>query len=226
MKRNVWLFAILCAALLLAIGSPAIAGGKHRARTYYVTITNLTGGQVFSNPIIFTHNGGVKLFVPGEPASDELFPLAEDGDASFLATALADDPSVFDTVVAEGPVLPGTSVTLEITARKRFRYLSAAAMLVSSNDAFFAVQNVRVTRWGSRSASGVAYDAGSEYNSEDCDYIPGPPCGNPGARDEVGAEGFVYIHSGIHGVEDGDLDPASADWRNPVVRVTVEPAGH
>jgi len=224
MKRNVWLFTILCTGLLLAFNSPAVADGKHGARTYYVTITNLTGGQVFSPPIVFTHNGGVSLFEAGEPASDQLFPLAEDGDTGPLAAALAADPRVFNTVATSDFVPPGTSVTLEITARGRFRYLSAASMLVSTNDAFFAVQNVRVTPWGSRSKTGGAYDAGSEYNSEICDFIPGPPCGNPGVRDEDQAEGFVYVHSGIHGT--GDLDPAAADWRNPVVRITVEPAGH
>ncbi|CAB5105171.1 hypothetical protein D3OALGA1CA_1683 [Olavius algarvensis associated proteobacterium Delta 3] len=225
MKKNIWLVTIVTAILLLAFGSPALADGKSGARTYYVTITNLTGGQVFSPPIIYTHNGRVDLFSPAEEAPPELVPLAEDGDTGPLAAALGDDPAVFDVFPSEGVVPPGHSVTLQITAKGRFRYLSAAAMLVSSNDAFFTVENVRVTRWGSRSRTGVAYDAGSEYNSEECKFIPGPPCGSPGVRDEDReAEGFVFVHSGIHGI--ADLDPANADWRNPVVRVTVEPAGH
>ena len=46
----------------------------------------------------------------------------------------------------------------------------------------------------------AAYDAGSEYNSEDCAFIPGPPFGNGGVRDTDGAEGYVQILSGIHGI--------------------------
>ncbi len=57
-------------------------------------------------------------------------------------------------------------------------------------------------------------------NSEDCIYIPGPPCGNPGVRDTDGAEGFVHVHPGIHGI--ADLVPAAHDWRNPVALITIE----
>ena len=38
-------------------------------------------------------------------------------------------------------------------------------------------------------------------------------------RDTEGAEGFVHIHSGIHGT--GDLSPAEWDWQNPVVEIAV-----
>ena len=63
------------------------------------------------------------------------------------------------------------------------------------------------------------YDAGSEANTESCLSIPGPPCGSAGFRDTADAEGFVHVHSGIHGI--GDLAPQRYDWRNPGAYVTV-----
>jgi hypothetical protein len=64
-----------------------------------------------------------------------------------------------------------------------------------------------------------AYDAGSEANNEDGDFIPGPPFGSGGVRDTEGAEGFVHIHSGVHGI--ADLDPAIYDWRNPTAEIRI-----
>jgi len=72
-----------------------------------------------------------------------------------------------------------------------------------------------------------AYDAGSERNSEDCDYIPGPPCNNSPAHDPADAEGYVHIHAGIHGIgPDPSVDPAMHDWRNPVAKITIRRIYH
>ena len=103
---------------------------------------------------------------------------------------------------------------------ERGRYLSVAGMLVITNDAFFAVRGARLPKNGSASHRAVAYDAGSEGNTESCAHIPGPPCGNPGMRETASAEGFVHVHSGVHG--GGDLDPAASDWRNPVAMIQVQ----
>ena len=74
------------------------------------------------------------------------------------------------------------------------------------------------------SFSAVAYDAGSEGNNEDCDFIPGPcAMGSTNFRYEMGAEGYVYVHNGVHGIGMGavNLDPSAHDWRNPVARIKV-----
>ena len=92
-------------------------------------------------------------------------------------------------------------------------------MLVTTNDAFAALNGVRLPRRGSTSFFSVAYDAGSEANTENCSDIPGPPCGNPFNRVPAGAEGYVSVHSGIHGI--GDILPENRDWRNPVAWITV-----
>ncbi len=100
-----------------------------------------------------------------------------------------------------------------------FRFLSMAGMLVTTNDAFFALRGARVPAHGIRTFRSPAYDAGSEANNEDCAFIPGPPCMNPNVRATENAEGYVHIHAGIHGI--ADLDPAEHDWRNPVAEITL-----
>ena len=94
-------------------------------------------------------------------------------------------------------------------------------MLVTTNDAFFALRGVRAPRHGTSVHHSPAYDAGSEGNNEDCAYIPGPPCGNPEKRDPNDEpEGYVHIHAGIHGI--GSLDRSLRDWRNLVAKITIK----
>jgi hypothetical protein len=112
-------------------------------------------------------------------------------------------------------------VTFYLSGTGPWTRLTALGMLVTTNDAFFGLDSAELSgRPRSKVFSVPAYDAGSEVNSESCTYIPGPPCMNGGVRDTDGAEGFVHVHSGIHGI--GDLVPAEHDWRNPVVRIEVQ----
>lgn len=182
-----------------------------------VTITNLTKGQVFSPPIVATHHRRLTpLFVLGSKASVELAALAEDGMTGPLEM-LWNDPLVKDVKTGDF-IMPGHSATIVVDASYGRDYLTVAGMLVSSNDAFFALNGVKSPRSGWKSYLSPAYDAGSEANNEGCDFVPGPPCGGDDRATE-GAEGYVYIHSGIHGV--GDLMPSVWDWHNPVAKITV-----
>lgn len=196
-------------------------------RKYKVTITNLTRGQVFSNPIVIVHNRNFNLFTLGEKAGDELVALAEGGNAGPLADLIEDLYPKAHSVVAGGPVMPGASesVTLEISKRGRSSLISVAGMLVTTNDAFFAVRDIWFLGQEKVMMEAVAYDAGSERNSENCDFIPGPPCGNSPAHDPADSEGYVHIHAGVHGIdpegEDSSLNPAEHDWRNPVAKITI-----
>ncbi len=198
----------------------AVADAKDETTRYKVTITNITRGQILSPPVVISHDRNYHLFTPGNPATPGLAELAEDADSGPLTDHLKTLPSVFDFNMAGDVIMPGSSATIEINTKKRFRLISAAAMLVTTNDAFMAVKGVYASRWRKVVVDADAYDAGSEVNSELCDFIPGPPCGNGGARDTEGAEGYVYIHSGIHGI--GDLEPAEFDWRNPVAIIMVQ----
>jgi hypothetical protein len=213
----------IAAGLTLMTGfltaAPAFADDDDMRR-YAVTVTNLTRGQVLTPPVVISHNRDFALFTLGAAAGSELAALAEDGMTGPLLGLLSSQRTVHESVVAAGPVLPGHSVTVEISVSGRFNAISAVGMLASTNDGFFAVEGVTAPKRGSATVEAEAYDAGSEANSESCAFIPGPPCGHPGVRDTIGAEGYVHIHAGIHGI--GDLTAAIHDWRNPVAQITVQ----
>ncbi len=220
MKRQTFLitaYSLVFVSLLIGKTVFADQGG----RRIEVTITNITRAQIFSPPVVISHKKDFQLFQLGQPASAQLYPLAEDGLTDPLTAHLARLPSVYDYAVAAGPVMPGDSVKLKVSARGAFRFISAAGMLVITNDSFFALPSVRVPLIGKRAVAVGAYDAGSETNSELCAFIPGPPCGNDGVRDTGAAEGYVHVHSGIHGT--GDLEPSMHDWRNPVAQILIRP---
>lgn len=230
MKR-LMLFTV--SALLFAtgifVGETVFAqSGPH----YEVTITNLTRGQQFTPILVASHREEVQLFTLGETASPELSTLAEEGNTGPLATLLSSMPEVKDVETSPAPppasnlIDPGESVTVTVAATAGFDHLSVAAMLIPTNDAFFALNGVRGPR-GDETLTlfAPAYDAGSERNDQTCASIPGPfftECGGPGTGGAPtgGEEGFVHIHAGIHsGV--GDLNAAERDWRNPVAKVAI-----
>ena len=190
---------------------------------YRVTITNLTSGQIISPPVVVTHSAGTYVFRAGEEAAVRWrrwrrMPTAPDCSRPWPPTRRW--PT---STSPKASLLPGDSVTFYLNGAGPWTRLTALGMLVTTNDAFFGLDSADLSgRPRSKVFSVPAYDAGSEVNSESCTYIPGPPCGNGGVRDTDGAEGFIHVHSGIHGV--GDLVPAEHDWRNPVVRITVERA--
>jgi hypothetical protein len=205
---------------MLATNGAVLASDQH---VFEVTITNITAGQVFTPILLASHRPGVRLFDVGEPASEELEVLAEEGDPGPLMATLEGLPEVLDVTAADGPLPPGQSLTLEVMTRGNFDHVSLGAMLVPTNDGFFSLTDVRGPR-GRRTEvlRGAGYDAGTELNDELCANIPGPPdiCQGEGFNESRdGAEGFVHIHRGIHGI--GDLDAAQQDWRNPVVEVRI-----
>ncbi len=210
--------------LLVATTVGATDHYSQGTRVYRVTITNLTQGQVFSPPVIATHRSSVALFQLGAPASDELAALAENGKGGPLATLLSSLPEVFEAKATATPIPPGVTEVFEIRSRSYFDRISVAGMLVNTNDAFFAVRSGHLpsSRRQGRSFTAVGYDAGSEFNGEDCNYIPGPACGTMSEeRDPGDPEGYVYVSNGIHGTT-GQLDPSAYDWHNPVARIRVE----
>ena len=219
--------AALTATLLLvmpAAGTRAAREDDDNAR-FVVTVTNITQGQVFTPIVAASHKSSIKLFSLGQPASEPLEILAEAGDTGPLKIALGSSPAVLDIADSGAPLPPGHSVMLWIATRGSFRFVSVASMLVPTNDAFFAVNGVEgphgrevVTHYS------PAYDAGTEANDELCTNIPGPPsvCQGEGFNPARGADNFVHIHPGIHGI--GNLSAARYDWRNPVARITIRRA--
>ena len=219
--QRVTLQIVFIVAASLCLHSAAFASGskKGKARTYEITITNLTKRQVIPPPVLATHQSEFSLFeVTGMP-SPGLVALAEDAVTDDLVAELEDDPMVGDVVVA-GPIPPGTSVTVEISQHGKARYLTVVGMLATTNDGFFASQGIRLPSSKMESVDALVYDAGSEANSESCDHIPGPPCGNPGEAPVEEGEGFIHLHNGIHGI--GDLPPERMDWRGPAARIVIQ----
>ncbi len=208
------LFRIFLSAMTLFVITLSIA----HAQLYEVTITNLTRGQIFSPVLAVTHTRNQTLFTTGEAATPELAALAQDANADSLTDLLSSTEGVHEIVHGADVILPGKSETLIINSYHRARFISLVSMLVSTNDAFMAINRVKLPRRSSMMTA-PAYDAGAEANDESCAYIPGPPCGNANSASDKDGEGFVHIHSGIHGI--GDLNTAQHDWRNPVAKISV-----
>jgi hypothetical protein len=210
---------------VIAVGAMFSTAASHAdnygSRHYAVTITNITRGQIMAPPAVIAHNGQYELFTLGAPAIPELATLAETGNGAPLLGVAAAMPSVYKTALGSGGIPPGQSQTITIETTREFPEISVAAMLVSTNDGFMAVHGVSVQNRSTVSVEATAYDAGSEMNSEDCSFIPGPPCGDRN-HNPAGAEGYVHVHSGIHGISGGALNPAQLDWRNPVARVEIK----
>ncbi len=205
-------------------------------RRYEISITNITKGQTFTPQLVVTHKASVRLFTLGESASLSLEMLAEGGDTAPLTSDLESlSNKIGEVTTIAGLLGPGETINGEISAKRRQRYLSFAAMLIPTNDTFVALNGVLLPNRGSKSYTALAYDAGTETNDQNCANIPGPRCivegvqgegHSPGPND--GDEGFVYVSNGFHelGTDDGNgneiLRPVVYDWRNPIARVTVK----
>ena len=213
------------AALLAVVSVGLLQAADHSADAEMmveVSFTNLTRGQIMSPIFIARHNDDADpLYRLSHPASDALAMMAEDADASGLLSAW--DPDNNDNIAEArvinldgGPIPPGETATMSFEIDDDKTLLSMASMLVTTNDAFAGANHLDLSK--SRTLNLTAYDSGTEANSEDCAYIPGPPCGNH-AKDDAESEGFVHVHAGIH---TEDLDPATHDWRNPVARLSIK----
>jgi hypothetical protein len=221
MRKNTALFVgcLLSTTLLAANNSWA-----DDMEMYKITITNLTPGQPLAPILATTHRSGMSFFEVGQAPSDELAMLAEAGNGNPMATKLLAMPGVRDAQVSTGGLtFPGTSTTMIVSAKRDTDTVSIGAMLGATNDAFFAVRDMALPK-GRRTVTyqADAYDAGSETNDELSSTVAG--LGGEGYSPNDSGEGFVHIHSGIHGI--GDADPAILDWRNPVAQIVIERMDH
>ena len=204
---------ISCFFFLLCVASFSTTA-RSSGPMYEIKVTNLTRGTNFAPILVASNAAGLTLFELGTPASDALKTLAELGDPSLLKDLI--QPYVNESVITDG-LAPGHTVTAIVATHGFFDYVSVAGMLVPTNDGFFAVNGVEGPKGNQTLVLySPGYDAGTEANDEICDQraVDGP-CGLEGP----GAEGYVHIHAGIHGV--GTLIPADSDWRNPVAKIEI-----
>lgn len=222
MRTTLHRIGILTVAVTIfaLLGAPAQAQLQTPLTVY---ITNITQGQILSPVVVVTHRAGAApLFTPGKPASAELAQVAEDAVLQPLVDKLTVAGAYLDVEVitgAGGPIMPGETASVKIQSDASNSLISLAGMLVSTNDTFVGLSGILRPPFGTQSHYAIAYDAGSEANTEACTDIPGPPCGNAGVRVTEGAEGYVYISPGISGK--GDLPASGYTWLNPAAYVRV-----
>ncbi len=217
---------IRCMLALVIAALPLLAQSQGHLRPvrYEVTVTNLTRAQQFTPILLFTHRPALRLFTLGQPASDQLRILAEEGNTAPFVTLLTGNPNVTQVISGTDLTNPGASKTFVIEGRLFVDRLSVAAMLIPTNDTFFALNSFDLPEFGQDVQQlALAYDSGTEINDELCASIPGPffqECrGSGGGKQVGGGEGYVYVGNGMHGV--GDMTEALRDWNNPVAHVRI-----
>lgn len=215
------------------------ATGEAGVASYRVTVSNLTAGQPLTPPLAAIHRSPVHLFEMGQPASFEVQQIAENGNLAPMIEALGQSQHVDAVVVTQGPtlppVLPSESVTFVVTGDTGAKYLSIVAMLICTNDGFTGVDAQRLPkRIGDIVTIGaVAYDAGTEMNTEDfADLVP--PCapltgvastdsGTGSSNPPLAEGGVVRVHTGVGGHD--DLLVGIHGWENPVATIEIERIG-
>lgn len=202
----------IASALIALCTFPAFAD------TYEISVSNVTRAQAFTPRLAITHSAG-SVFTPGETAIEELVAIAEAGDLAPMMELNENSGDLStDLQVGEGLLNPGDTQTITIEGNPG-DLLTLLTMLIPTNDAFIGLNAVALPTSGSISYNAMVYDAGSETNDENCNNIPGPVCGGTGLSPDDDGEGFIHIHSGIHGT--ADLEAATYDWKNPAAIVTV-----
>ncbi len=194
---------------------------------FEVRSINLTTGQPLSPIAVMAHGDDIRPFTIGEPASEGLELLAEGGDNS----GLLDEIDSRAELSGEGPIGPGASETLtleldsdDISATR----LSVITMLVNTNDVITGLNGMDVSAMAvgdTRVINAVAYDSGTEANTEAAGTIPGPADGGEGfnaVRDDVADQ--VTMHGGVVTADDGlstSVLNQTHRFDNPVARFVV-----
>jgi len=210
--------------------------GPAGATSYEVTVYNLSSGQPFTPPLAVVHRRPASVFSVGTAAGVGIQQIAENGNLGPMLDALAEDKHVIEATVNLGPtippLLPGEMVTFTVNGETGARYLSIASMLICTNDGFTGIDSVRLPqRVGDAvSVDAMAYDAGTEMNTEDfADLVP--PCApltgvdtddtGTGMSDPALAEnGVIGAHPGISGSD--DLQSGVHGWSDPIATITIE----
>lgn len=199
---------------------------------YTIQVENLTSGQPFTPPLVVAHSDQIDVFEVGEAASQELSQIAENGDYDPLVGVLSASDEVYGYAMGDGPILPGASATISLSAPEG-SYLSSVFMLICTNDGFTGIDSMLLPASGSETVETSAYDAGSEMNTEDfADLVP--PCqevigvmsddeGTGMSNPALAEGGVITMHPGVQGV--ADLTVADHGWTDPVARITVTVAG-
>jgi hypothetical protein len=200
--------------------------------SFEITVTNLTNGQPLSPVAVIAHQSGYSVFSVGTAATAGLEELAEGGDNSALIAEADADAMVMMSATGAAPIGPAGSETINIEVLESDLLslnVSAVSMLVNTNDAIVAINAAPVgdmIAGDSTSWRVIAYDAGTEANTEAAAHIPGPAGGGEGfnaARDDIADR--VAMHSGVVSQDDGNADSDLTEqhrFDNPVAEIRIE----
>lgn len=218
----------------------ALASSVAYGQVYQVIIENLapSGGLYFTPTWTGFHDGSFDFFDAGAPASNSLEILAEQGDTSGLngdfGTANGRISLTTNEPGGPGPGLfaPGssTSFTLNLDTIDN-RYLSFAAMLLPSNDAFFGNDSATAYELfngagqflGTQSFTVLGediWDSGTELN--DTFDAPFSTIGGTSTN----TSGVVTTHAGLDNflgttLGDGNTLNLTFGDSTPIARITV-----
>ena len=238
MQKTLRLFLVMSSAFLLFACSsdsnpppappppppPAMA-------SFEVTVFNLTNAQPLSPAAVIAHQDGYVLFSVGAPVSVGFEDMAEGGDNTALLAEADADSVVMVTESGAAPIGPAGSETVTVTMLESELpglRISVGTMLVNTNDAFTGLNAMSVESMAVGdviTVLGVAYDAGTEADTESAATIPGPAGGEGfnAARDDQADR--VSMHSGVVSQDDGfATSDLSEQYRfdNPVVQISIE----
>ena len=182
--------------------------------TFEVTVTNLTNAQPLSPVAVIAHQEGYSVFSIGTAATVGLEELAEGGDNSALLAEADADGMVVATASGAAPIGPAGSETITIEVLESELpglSISTSTMLVNTNDAITGINGIDIgdlAAGDTASSRSIAYDAGTEANTEAAAHIPGPAGGGEGfnvVRDDLADQ--VAMHTGV--VSQDDTKPTS-----------------
>jgi hypothetical protein len=200
--------------------------------SFEVSVSNLTNAQPLSPVAVVAHQAAYSIFSVGSAASAGLEEMAEGGDNASLIAEAGADAAVTVTGSGMGPVGPAGSETVTIDLLESDLgglRISVASMLVNTNDAFAALSSLPVGMMAVgdiATINVIAYDAGTEADTESAMTIPGPAGGGEGfnmARDDEADR--VAMHSGIVSMDDGLVSSGLTGqhrFDNPVAQIRIE----
>ncbi len=187
-------------------------------------VTGIT--QIYAPGVWAVHAAPAPLFTSGEADRGEgLEAIAEDGNPGMLAGLLSTLNettggafAVPDGAEGPGPLTPGHAYRFVIGA-KPGSYLSAASMLVQSNDLFVAPDEMGIPLWnadgpisGDITGQFLLWDAGTELNEK-------PGFGRYQAPRQPGPDMGMVENGAVRLVDDGYTYPDLAD----ILKVTITP---
>ena len=190
---------------------------------YEVEIVNLTHNQPFSPLALRAHGSDYTAWGIGESASLGIEYIAESGDnTEFLGTA-----SSKKSATGTGIIGPGETAVIDLASKETDQYLTAVTMLVNTNDAFSGITGLNLNDLNIGDKKEVylsVYDAGTEANDELSGTIPGPADGGTGFDAERNDVGYVAMHPGVVGIDDGYDDSVldgSHKFDGPAAKLSI-----